>query len=112
MKAFKELVYPDDDGKREKIHQHYLRKYKKEQAKKVKISQNDDDDDDEDDDYDEDEEEEDEFNDDDDDEKPDLSPVENDPKIKDIIDKICELENQQDNNRREKIELDRSKTMV
>jgi hypothetical protein len=30
MKAFKELVYPDDDGKREKIHQHYLRKYKKE----------------------------------------------------------------------------------
>lgn len=28
----------------------------------------------------------------DDDEKPDTSPVENDPKIKDLMDKICELE--------------------
>jgi hypothetical protein len=34
MKAFKELVYPDDDHKREKIHQYYLRKYKKDKAKK------------------------------------------------------------------------------
>lgn len=30
--------------------------------------------------------------DDEDDEKPDISPVENDVKIREIIDKICELE--------------------
>lgn len=37
MKAFKELVYPEDDGKREKIHQYYLRKYKKNKAKQLKL---------------------------------------------------------------------------
>ena len=116
MKAFKELVYPDDEGKREKIHQHYLRKFKKDQAKKVKVSSNDDDadEDDDDDDGSEEEEEEEEEDEDyaDDDEKPDLSSVENDPKIKDIIDKICELETQQENNKREKIDFDRQKTAI
>lgn len=43
-----------------------------------------------------DEEEDDEFMDDDDDEKPDITPVENDSKIREIIDKICDLEDQQD----------------
>lgn len=37
MKAFKELVYPDDDSKREKIHQYYLKKFKKDKAKKLKV---------------------------------------------------------------------------
>jgi len=31
--AFKENVYTDDDNKREKIHQYYLRKHKKYKAK-------------------------------------------------------------------------------
>lgn len=43
-----------------------------------------------------DEEEDDEFMDDDDDEKPDITPVENDSKIREIIDKICDLEDQQE----------------
>jgi hypothetical protein len=30
MKAFKEQVYQEDDAKREKIHQYYLKRYKKE----------------------------------------------------------------------------------
>jgi hypothetical protein len=38
--------------------------------------------------------------------------VENDPKIKDIIDKICELETQQENNRKEKIDFDRQKSTI
>lgn len=37
MKAFKEFVYPDDDHKREKIHQYYLRKFKKSKAKQLKL---------------------------------------------------------------------------
>lgn len=37
MKAFKEAVYPEDDNKREKIHQYYLRKYKKNKAKQLKL---------------------------------------------------------------------------
>ena len=93
MKAFKELVYPDDDGKREKIHQYYSRKFKKDKAKKMKVNNQDDDNDDDDEENESDiEEDDDEFLDDDDNEKPDISPVENDVKIKEIIDKICELE--------------------
>jgi hypothetical protein len=47
--------------------------------------------------------------DDDDDEKPDISPVENDVKIKEIIDKICELEDNQEMNRKEKMDSERQK---
>lgn len=45
----------------------------------------------------------------DDDEKPDISPVENDVKIKEIIEKICELEDNQETNRREKMDQERQK---
>ena len=113
MKAFKELVYPDDDNKREKIHQYYLRKYKKDKAKKMKVSNQDDENEDDDDENDSQEaEEEDDFADDDDDEKPDISPVENDMKIKEIIDKICELEDNQETNRREKMDSERQKVQI
>ena len=37
MNLFKELVFPDDDHKREKIHQYYLRKHKRDKAKKLKF---------------------------------------------------------------------------
>ena len=43
-----------------------------------------------------DDDDDDDFLDDDDDEKPDFAPVENDNKIKDIMDRICELEDQQE----------------
>lgn len=43
-----------------------------------------------------DEDDDDDFMDDDDDEKPDITPVENDSKIREIIDKICDLEDQQE----------------
>lgn len=113
MKAFKELVYPEDDGKREKIHQYYLRKYKKNKAKQLKLRNAEEDNDDfDDEEMDSDEEEDDEFMDDDDDEKPDITPVENDSKIREIIDKICDLEDQQDTNRKEKSELERSKNQI
>jgi len=36
MKEWKELVHPDDDLKREKIHQYYYKKFKREKAKKLK----------------------------------------------------------------------------
>lgn len=39
-----------------------------------------------------DEDDDDDLFDDDDDEKPDISPVENDPKTRDIIERICDLE--------------------
>ena len=38
------------------------------------------------------EEDDEDFMDEDDDEKPDITPVENDSKIREIIDKICDLE--------------------
>lgn len=47
--------------------------------------------------------------DDDDDEKPDVAIVENDPKIREIIDKICELEELQETNRTLKIDLENTK---
>jgi hypothetical protein len=37
MNLFKDYVYPDDDHKREKIHQYYLRKFKKNKAKQLKL---------------------------------------------------------------------------
>ena len=42
------------------------------------------------------EEDDEDFMDEDDDEKPDITPVENDSKIREIIDKICDLEDQQE----------------
>ena len=70
-------------------------------------NQDDDGDEDDEDNESEEEEEEEEFMDDDDDEKPDISPVENDVKIKEIIDKICELEDNQEINRKDKMDYER-----
>ncbi|EAS07768.2 WD repeat protein (macronuclear) [Tetrahymena thermophila SB210] len=113
MKVFKELVYPEDDNKREKIHQYYLRKYKKNKAKQLKLRNHEE----ENEDFDEDEmdsedDDDDDFMDDDDDEKPDITPVENDTKIREIIDKICDLEDQQETNRKEKADLERQKNQI
>ena len=36
MKTFKELVYADDDNKRQKIHEYYRKKFKKNKAKVFK----------------------------------------------------------------------------
>lgn len=36
MKEWKDLVYPDDEVKREKIHQYFYRKFKKDKAKRLK----------------------------------------------------------------------------
>lgn len=114
MKAFKEQVYQDDDAKREKIHQYYLKRFKKEKAKKLKVTnQDEDNEDDEDEDEDEEEEEdEDDYMDDDDDEKPDISIVENDVKLKEIVEKICELEDNQETNRKEKMDFERQKVQI
>lgn len=78
MKEFKELVHPDDDHKREKLHQYWYKKHKKLQARKMKHADIDDlDDDSEGDDMDSEEDDDDEdFMDDDDDERVDLSPIE------------------------------------
>lgn len=94
MKAWKELVFPDDDVKREKLHAFYFKRYKKEKAKKLKKQQeNDNSDSDEDKSDEEDDDDDQEFDSEEDDEdKPDISPVENDLKVKEVIEKICELE--------------------
>lgn len=92
MKAFKEAVYPEDDNKREKIHQYYLRKYKKNKAKQLKLRNAEEENEDFDEDDMDSEEDDEDFMDEDDDEKPDITPVENDSKIREIIDKICDLE--------------------
>ena len=49
---------------------------------------------------------------DEDDEKLDLSPVENDPKIAENVNKICEMEDQQETNKKEKIDLERQRAQV
>lgn len=93
MKLFKEYVYPEDDHKREKIKAHFLRKSKKDKAKKLKMKNDEDEGRDaEDEEEGSDDEEDDEFMDEDEDEKLDTGPVDNDTKVKEIMDKICDLE--------------------
>ena len=113
MKLFKEYVFPEDDHKREKIKAHFLRKFKKDKAKKLKLKNAEDEGEDIEDEEAESEEEDDEdFLDEDEDEKLDTSPVDNDPKVKDIMDKICELEDAQESNRKKKMDLERAKTQI
>lgn len=112
MKEFKELVHPDDDNKREKLQQYWYKKHKKLQARKMKHADNEDGDGDEDDDdLDSEEEDDDDFmDDDDDDERVDMSPIEQDNGTnKALLDKICELEDNQENFRKEKMEKERAK---
>lgn len=110
LQSFKDFVYPEDDHKREKIHQFYLKKWKKQQAKTQMMKKADEEGEEvNEDQIAEDEDDDDDFLEDDDDEKPDTSPVENDPKIRDIMDKICEYECNQENYRKDKSDLDRQK---
>ena len=101
MKYLKELVYPEDDQKRMRILDYYRQKFKKNKAKSLK-QQEEKDSDDESDEENEESEDEDDYLSDDDEEKLDISPVENDQKTKDIVDKIVELENEQENFRKNK----------
>ena len=71
-----------------------------------------DDEDEEEDDEDKEESDEDEYMSDEDEEKLDISPVENDQKTKDIVDKIVELENEQENYRKNKQDLERQKKQI
>jgi len=108
MKYLKELVFQDDDQKRMKILDHYRQKFKKNKAKTLKQQTEEQENEDEDEEEKEDSDEDD-FMSDDDEEKFDPSPVENDQKTKDIVDKIVELENEQENYRKNKQDLERQK---
>ncbi len=84
MKQFKELIHPDDDIARNKIHEHYRKQFKMKKAKQIKQLNEDEDELNE-----EEEEEEDEnYDQDDDEDKPDTTPIESDPKSKDILESI------------------------
>ena len=89
-----------------KILDHYRQKFKKNKAKTLKQQTEEQENEDEDEEEKEDSDE-DEFMSDDDEEKFDPSPVENDQKTKDIVDKIVELENEQENYRKNKQDLER-----
>lgn len=93
MKYLKELVYSDDDAKRMKILDYYRQKFRKNKAKSMKQQTEQEENEDEDD-EDKEESDEDDYMSDEDEEKLDISPVENDQKTKDIVDKIVELENE------------------
>ena len=93
MKQFKELVYADDENKRMKIHEYYRKKHKKTKTSKF-LKQNEDDEDGEE--QVEGEEDDEDFIDDDEDEKPDIQPIENDTRNKEIILNIVELEDEQE----------------
>lgn len=111
MKYLKELVFQDDDQKRMKILDHYRQKFKKNKAKTLKQQTEEQENEDEDEEEKEDSDEDD-FMSDDDEEKFDPSPVENDQKTKDIVDKIVELENEQENYRKNKQDLERQKKQI
>lgn len=111
MKYLKELVYSDDDAKRMKILDYYRQKFRKNKAKTLK-QQTEEQDNEEEDDEDKEESDEDEYMSDEDEEKLDISPVENDQKTKDIVDKIVELENEQENYRKNKQDLERQKKQI
>lgn len=111
-KSFKELVYPDDDIKREKVHEFYTKRFKKHKAK-MKPDDGEGDGDNEEDNEDEEnwdnsEDEEDEN----DVDKPDIGAIENDPKVKEVITNIVDLEDKLDMNKKTKTELEKQKTQV
>lgn len=113
MKEWKDLVYPDDEVKREKIHQYFYRKFKKDKAKRLKKQQEEaNSDSDEDKDEDEGEGDDDDYlSEDEDEEKPDPN-IENDSRVREVIDKICEIEEQQETYKKEKQENDRLKIQI
>lgn len=85
MKQFKELIHPDDDIARNKIHEHYRKQFRQKKAKLIKQSNDDEEEINEDE---ESENEEDFEEEEDDDDKPDTTPIESDPKSKEIIERI------------------------
>ncbi|CAD8122108.1 unnamed protein product [Paramecium sonneborni] len=115
LKAWKELVHPDDEQKRNKIHDYYRKKFKREMLKRLKKQQekeHSDSEENEDDEENDDDNDDDIVSDDDEEEKPDISPVEQDPKVRDVIEKICGLEEQQDNFKQEKIQNEQQKSKL
>ena len=108
MKQFKELIHPDDEVARNKIHEHYRKLFKQKKAKQIKQLNDDEDDLNEE----EEEEEDDNYEMDEDEDKPDTTPIESDPKSKDILDNIVQNEDDQETNKKNRLDLEGQKKII
>lgn len=109
MKQFKELIHPDDDIARNKIHEHYRKQFRQKKAKLIKQSNDDEEEMNEDE---ESENEEDFEEEEEDDDKPDTTPIESDPKSKEIIERIVQLEDEYETSKKHRQELEGNKKQI